>query len=148
MVIYFGADHRGFPLKQALIEFVKGMGYEVADMGAHAVDSGDDYPDFARAVAVEISRDPENRRGILICGSGIGMDITANKFRGVRSGLGFSTDQVYSGRHDDDINVLSLAADYVSPEDAQKIVRVFLTTPLGTEERRKRRLQKIPDGGA
>lgn len=145
MVIYLGADHRGFELKEILKRYLGDAGYEVVDMGNPQKDDADDYPDFGRRVAEKISRDPLMSRGILICGSGAGMDILANKFRRVRSVLGFSPDQVFDARHDDDVNVLSLAADHLTEEAAKKIVDVFLKTPFGGEERYRRRLDKIAD---
>jgi ribose 5-phosphate isomerase B len=145
MVIYLGADHRGFELKEMIKRFLRDEGYEVADMGNTQKVEGDDYVDFARAVAEKVSRDPVKARGILFCGSGAGMDIAANKFRRVRSVLGFSADQVFDARHDDDVNVLSLAVDFVSENDAKNMVRVFLGTPFGGEERFRRRLEKISD---
>ena len=145
MVIYFGADHGGFELKGRLMAFVKGMGYETADMGDTAPNPDDDYPDFAAKVAEKVSADPANARGILICRSGAGVDIVANKFKGVRSALATTPDQAYDGRHDDDANVLSLAADFTSPEDAERIVKVFLGTPFGGDARFERRLGKIKE---
>ena len=143
MVIYFGADHRGFALKETLREYVKSVGYEAYDLGATEYDKDDDYPDFARAVAEKVGKDAERSRGILVCGSGVGMDIVANKFRGVRAALMISPDQVYSGRHDDDANVLVLASDITSEADAKKGVQVFLETPFGGDARYMRRLEKV-----
>ncbi len=143
MLIYIGADHRGFNLKESLKIFLKNQGYEVVDVGNIHYDDKDDYVDFAVAVAKKVSLDSEASRGILICGSGAGVDIAANKFRNVRSVLAISPDQVYEARHDDDVNVLSLAADFTSETDAQKITETFLETPFGKEERHQRRIDKI-----
>lgn len=143
MVIYLGADHRGFNLKGTLKDFLHEGGYEVVDLGNSTYDEKDDYPDFAVKVAEKVSRSPETSRGILICGSGVGVDVAANKFKNVRSALGITSDQIYAARHDDDVNILSLAADYVGPEDVKKIVQVFLSTPFSAEERFSRRIEKI-----
>ncbi len=143
MVIYIGADHRGFKLKESIRDFLKNKGYEVVDMGNADYDQNDDYVDFAKKVGKKVSLDPEKSRGILICGSGVGMDVSANKFRGVRSVLAISSDQVYASRQDDNVNVLSLAASFINEVDAQKMVNVFLETPFSTEERYQRRLDKI-----
>lgn len=143
MIIYIGADHRGFNLKEHIKKFILDKGYAVEDMGAKQFVEEDDYPDFAAAVARKISDNSEASRGILVCGSGVGVDIVANKFSRVRSVLAFSTDQAYAGRHDDGANVLSLAADYITETDAEKIAQVFLVTPFGAEPRYKRRLDKI-----
>jgi len=156
MIIYIGADHRGFALKASIVAVLKSDGHEVIDVGAAALDPADDYPDFARAVAEKVSAgvaasadavasDGDEVRGILICGSGIGVDIVANKYKGVRSALAISADQIRAGRQDDDVNVLSLAADFTRPEAALNIARVFISTPFKKEERFSRRLRKIAE---
>jgi ribose 5-phosphate isomerase B len=143
MVIYLGSDHRGFKLKESMSAFLKERGYEVADLGNAAYDENDDYADFAKLVSQKVSLSPENDRGILFCGSGAGMDMAANKFRKVRSILAISADQVYAARHDDNANVLSLAAGFTGEEDAKKIINVFIETPFSGEVRHQRRLDKI-----
>jgi ribose 5-phosphate isomerase B len=145
MVIYLGADHGGVGLKEKLKEALKGEGYEVIDFGAFERTEGDDYPDFGVLVAEKVSLAPDASRGILICRSGFGMDIVANKFSGVRAMLPVSPDHAYQGRHDDDANVLCFAADFIDDAMALKIVKVFLSTPFAKEERYARRLQKITD---
>lgn len=145
MLIHFGADHGGYNLKESLKSFVGDKGYEIVDAGNTTYDESDDYPDFAAAVAGEVSEDPDHRRGIVICKSGVGVDIVANKFRGVRSVLGMSPDHVFAARNDDDVNVLSLAAEFATPEDAENMVKIFLATPFDTAERRVRRLDKIKE---
>ncbi len=124
---------------------MKEGGYEVIDKGDAQYVEDDDYPDFAKEVAKEVDADPEARRGILICGSGVGVDIVANKFPRVRSALVSSNDQAFAARHDDDANILSLAADFTTEENAQKLVKVFLATPFSGEEKHKRRIQKISE---
>lgn len=143
MIIYIGADHKGFYLKESLKQSLKHDGYEVIDMGNSEADDNDDYPDFAGAVAQKVAGAGNEVRGILICSSGIGVDITANKFAGVRSALAMSVDHIRAGRNDDDVNVLSLASDFTKPQDALAIVRMFLATPFDGEVRRVRRLEKI-----
>lgn len=143
MVVYFGADHGGFELKERLKVLVKDLGYEHVDMGNKVLDKNDDYPVFAAAVAEKVAAEQGNAKGILICRSGAGMDIAANKFDGVRSVLGINPDQVYDARHDDDVNVLSISSEAVQPEDAEKMVRIFMQTSFGDEERYKRRLEGI-----
>lgn len=145
MLIYLGADHRGFSLKELIKADVKGQGYDVADMGAETYNEGDDYPLFAKLVGEKIRSDPENSRGILICGSGVGMDIVVNKFKGVRAGFALVPDQVYAARHDDNINALILAVDFIEEPEAKKMVNVFLATPFGGDERYRRRLQEIAE---
>lgn len=143
MTIYLGADHRGFNLKEHLKQALKNEAYDVVDCGAAALVPDDDYPDCALAVAKKVSADPAQDRGIVICGSGFGVDIAANKVAGVRAGLAMSPDHAYQGRHDDDINVLALAADFVDEPTALKIVKVFLETPFAKEEKYARRLEKV-----
>ena len=145
MNIYIGADHGGFALKAQLEAELKNDGYAVFDVGDEQLIKDDDYTDFARAVAQNVAQDPAGRRGIVICRSGFGVDIAANKVKGIRSALAMSPDHIYQGRHDDDVNVLALAADFITPEDAIKMVKVFLTTPFAKEERYTRRLAKIAD---
>ena len=145
MIIYLGADHRGFKLKESLKPYLKQAGYETVDLGNDHYDKDDDYPDFAVLVARKISEDPQNARGILICGSGVGVDITANRFKNVRSVLGFSAEQARMSRNDDDTNVLSLAADFLSEEQAGEIVEAWLKTAFSGEERHRRRVKKIPE---
>jgi ribose 5-phosphate isomerase B len=142
MVIYLGSDHRGFKLKESMSAFLKGKGYEAVDLGNTVYDESDDYTDFAKLVAQKISLTPGDQ-GIRFCGSGAGVDMAANKFRKVRSVLAISSDQVYQARHDDDANILSIAANFTGEEDAKKIISTFVETPFGKEERHQRRLDKI-----
>lgn len=145
MIIYIGADHRGFNLKEKLKQFLVNKGYTVIDKGNSYYDEADDYPDFAALVAQEVASDPDNRRGILICGSGIGMAIVANKFSQIRAASIFNSDQAFSSRSDVNTNVLSLAADFLEEEEAKKILSVWLQTPFSGEERHKRRIRKISE---
>ena len=143
MIIYIGADHKGFYLKETLKSALKKDGYEVVDLGDTKIDDGDDYPEFASAVAEKVAGTGQEVRGIVVCGSGIGVDIVANKFSGVRSALAISGEQIRAGRQDDDVNVLALAAGFIKPEDALDIARIFLSTPFVKEERYSRRLGEI-----
>lgn len=143
MVIYFGADHKGFALKEKLKAFIQSKGYEIADLGAAALDPADDYPDFGAAVGRKVSLAADQSRGVLVCGSGAGVDFTVNKFPRVRSVMGITPDQVFDARHDDDVNVLSIASGVTDETAAQKMLEVFLATPFKGEERHKRRLLKL-----
>jgi len=143
MTVYLGADHRGFNLREYIKKKLLGSGYEVVDMGNTTADPNDDYPDFAKAVAEKVSEHPADDRGIVICGSGIGVDVVANKFRGVRSALAISPVHVKTGRNDDDVNVLALAADFLDEAMASAIVEEFLQAPFAAQERYKRRIDKI-----
>ena len=141
MVIYIGADHRGFNHKEAIKKYLAGLGYAVSDMGNEKYDEFDDYPDFAEKVAKKVSVD--GGVGVLICGSGVGADIVANKFPGIRSALVSNSEQAMDAKTDDDINILSLAADYTSIEDSKKIISLWIGAKFSGEERFKRRLKKI-----
>lgn len=140
-MIYLGADHRGYKLKEHLLSFLKERGYQVSDKGAKTEESSD-YPLIAETVAREVIKDPNNR-GVLLCGSGIGVCMVANKIKGVLAGLAWNEQTAVSGRNDDDINVLCLPADYIDEDQAEKIVQSFLDTSFEGVERRKRRLEQI-----
>jgi ribose 5-phosphate isomerase B len=145
MTVFLGADHGGFALKEALKALLKSQGYELIDQGNTVLDPADDFPIFAAKVGREVSLHPDTSRGILICRSGAGVDIVANKFPGVRSVLSLTPDQVFQSRNDDDVNVIAIASDYIDEETAKKMVSVFLETPYDAAERRVRRLQQISD---
>lgn len=140
-MIYIGADHRGFELKEKLVNWLKTCRYEVEDLGNNVLDSEDDYPDFAKKVAKKIKK--ESDLGILICGSGAGMDIVANKFPGVRCGTGFNSQQIRIAKRDDGLNCLSLPADYISLDEAKAIVSMFLETKFANSGKYLRRVKKI-----
>ena len=144
MKVYLGADHRGFDVKEKLKLFLAGEGYECEDLGARTLDSENDYVDFAARVAEEVQKSPETR-GILLCGSGAGVDIVANKFDGVRSVLASSPDEARAAREDDDVNVLALASDFLNQSEAEEIAKLFLETEFKGEARHKRRLDKISE---
>lgn len=142
-MIYIGADHRGFELKARVNEWLKGRGYSFEDLGAYKHDSWDDYADYAIQVAEKVAESPERNWGILICGSGVGMDIAANKVKGIRAGLGFSPDQIHAARKDDNINVLVLAADNTDEILATQIVGKFFETEFVRSDNYLRRIEKI-----
>ncbi len=143
MLVYIGADHRGFKIKESLKKYLQEVGHEVSDVGNYEYDPSDDYPDFAMKVAKEVSINPGGARGILICGSGVGVDIAANKYHNVRSVLANNSDQAIASRRDDDTNVLSLGADFLNESEAEKIVSLWLQTNFSEEDRHRRRLEKI-----
>src|SRR3989344_1851366 len=143
MTIYLGADHRGFELKEKLKEWLKDHGYAVEDLGAHKLEPEDDYPDYAIAVAHKVAEAPDENRGILLCGSGVGMDIAANRVNGIRAALSFNAAVAKQSREHEDANVLVLAADWLAPDDAGEILKTFLETPFSGEERHVRRIGKM-----
>jgi len=144
MKIYLGADHRGFELKKELKELLDTMNLSYEDLGNIQYDKDDDYPDFAQKVGERVAQEADTK-GIVICGSGTGVEITANKIKGIRCTLALSVDQVAHARANDDINVLALAADFVSKDSIQTTLKAFITTPFSGEKRHARRLQKIAD---
>ena len=142
-MIFLAADQRGFQLKEKIKEWLTQGGYDYEDVGAFELDPSDDYPIYAKKVAESII-EPDDR-GILVCGSGVGVDEVANKFDGIRSGLAINKEQIRAARNDDDINVLALASDFTSEEDSKEIIKVFLETEFGDEDRFNRRLGQIGD---
>ena len=142
-MIYLGADHRGYNLKEEIKKFLTENGQSFEDMGNLKYNPNDDYTDYAKLVAEKVSQNPEMDKGILICGSGVGVDITANKFKGVRSALADDVQTAKQSREHDDTNVLSLPSDEVDFALAQKIVSVWLSTPFSNGEKYKRRIDKI-----
>ncbi len=141
-MIYIGSDHRGFESKNNLKQYLLDKGYEVEDLGPAQYDPADDFVDFAIRVAEMVSKNSDNR-GILLCRNGVGMDIVANKFNGIRASLGFNVEQVRLARNDDNINVMSLANDFLDQALMQDITKTFLDTPFEGHERQTRRLGKI-----
>lgn len=129
-------------MKEEIKSWFRGLGYQVSDMGAVSLDSDDDYVDYAVRVAREVRREPENA-GVLFCRNGMGMSIAANRIAGVRCGLGFDTEAVRRGRNDDDINCLSIPADYVDLNKAKEMIEVFLKTAYSGEEKYEKRLKKL-----
>ena len=142
-MIYLGADHRGYNLKEEVKKFLTERGYIFEDMGNSKHDPNDDYSDFAKLVAEKVSKNPKSDKGILICGSGVGVDITANKFHMVRSALADDIQTAKQSREHDDTNVLSLPADEVDFELAKKIIDIWLATPFSNGEKYKRRTDKM-----
>jgi len=141
MKIAIGGDHAGFELKTALIPLIEKLGHQVVDCGTNST-AAVDYPDFSRAVGQRV-RDGEVERGIVVCGSGIGANIAANKIHGVRAGQASETYSAHQGVEHDDMNVLVLAARVIGPAVASEIVEAFLGAKFSGEERHVRRLQKV-----
>lgn len=140
-MIYLAADHRGFELKEKIKKWLDEWGEEFRDLGNDHYDPEDDYPDFATAVAKRVEE--KKAMGIVICGSGVGVSIVANRFPGIRCGLGFSVEQIRKAREDDDINCLALAVDFTDEEEVEKIIEAFLKTKFSGQEKKKRRIKKI-----
>lgn len=141
MKIAIGADHGGFQLKTQIAEFMKRLGHEVRDLGTYSEEPVD-YPDYARAVSEEILLKKADR-GILICGSGVGACVAANKFPGIRAAICHDTFSAHQGVEDDNINILCLGARVVGPELAKDIVKIWLSSIFSEAERHRRRLAKV-----
>jgi ribose 5-phosphate isomerase B len=142
MRIAIGADHGGFPLNERVIEELRAAGHEVQDFGTHDGSVQDDYPDYALVVGQSVQA-ARSDLGILICGSGVGASVAANKLRGVRAALCGDTYSAHQSREHDDCNVLCLGARVVGVELALEIVRAFVAARFTGEERHQRRLAKI-----
>lgn len=140
-MVYIGADHRGYKLKKEMKRWLEEWGEEVVDLGNSKYDTDDDYADYAIAVAEKVAI--ERAKGILICASGVGMAVAANKVKGVRAGLCTNRKMARMAREDDDINILCLGADLVSMEKNKLIARAFLKTVFSSSEKHIRRIQKI-----
>lgn len=146
-MIYIGADHGGFKLKETISKYLKQKAYSIEDLGAFD-DKPSDYPLIALKVARKTAEDPNNR-GILVCRTGAGVCIVANKVPGVWAAQAQAPEQIKKIRGDEGINVLCLAADYLEEKTALEIVQNFLDTSVGGEERHKQRrmqLQEIEKG--
>ncbi len=142
MRIAIGGDHWGLELKSRLIQHLEKLGHEVLDAGAYTHDPTDDYPDFARAVAERLVAGQADR-GIVVCGSGVGACIAANKVRGVRAGICHDTYSAHQGVEHDDMNVLCMGSRIVGEELAKEIVNAFVSASFTGEARHLRRLQKV-----
>ena len=144
MRIAIGADHGGYVLKPQLTGLLEGLGHTVEDIGAHAHEPSDDYPDFARAVAERVAAGQADR-GIVVCGSGVGAAVAANKVRTVRASVCHDTYSAHQGVEHDDMNVLCLGARIVGGELAKELVHTFVSARFSGEERHLRRLGKLQD---
>ena len=142
MKIYLGADHRGFELKEQLKTWFEENHLSAIDLGNDQFDPEDDYPNVAFKVAEAVAADSASL-GVLICGSGVGVAIAANKVKGVRAGQGWSVDQVEHAKQHDHINVLTLASDYLEFSQVTELISIFIDAPVLDEEKFVRRVKKI-----
>jgi len=141
MRVAAGSDHAGFELKRLLVSYLRELGHEVSDLGTHNEDPVD-YPIFAERVALAV-RDGKADRGLLICGSGVGASVAANKVPGIRAGLCHDTYSAHQGVEHDDVNVLVLGARIIGVELAREILVSFLAAEFSEEDRHRRRLDLI-----
>ncbi len=144
-MIYLGSDHRGFELKQRIYKRLIDQGLKITDLGNDHLDPSDDYVDFADQVAEAVLESPGEYRGILFCGTGVGVDIVANKHDGIRCALVSDVKTVIQSREHEDINVLALPADILDEESSFEVIQAFLDTEFSGQERHIRRLEKIQE---
>ena len=142
MKIAVAADHAGYALKQIVIDDLQAAGHEVTDLGTHDPDTPDDYPDFAQ-LGCEAVYQGEAQRAVVVCGSGVGVTVAANKFPGIRAGLCHDHYSAHQGVEHDDMNVLCLGARIIGQETAREIVQAFVSAEFTGEERHVRRLEKV-----
>ena len=146
-MLYLAADHRGFQLKEAIKRFLVVRSIVFEDVGAFTYVEGDDYVDFARDAAEKISANPLEHRGVFLCGSGHGVDMVANKFRGIRAALCWNAQVAKQSREHENANVLVLPADWLDEAAVEEIVTTWLGTEFSGEERHVRRLNKMKNYG-
>lgn len=153
MKIYIGSDHAGFGFKEKLIPYLKELGHEVEDKGAFEYNEEDDYPDFIIPVAREVSMHPSEVRGVILGGSGQGEAMAANKFKNIRATVYYGPGQcvvkdehesiIQISRADNDSNILSLGARFITETEMQEVVKEWLNTPFKNTEKYKRRIAKM-----
>jgi ribose 5-phosphate isomerase B len=147
MKVFIGADHAGFDLKKAITAHLQGAGHEVIDVGAESLEHDDDYTKYAYGVAVKIlgEDDADAAHGVLICGSGQGMSIAANRVRGIRAALAWSLESAKTAKRDDNSNVLVLPAKFIDEDEAVAAVDAWLKTAFDADPKYQRRLDQIEE---
>lgn len=145
MRVAVGGDHAGFDMKNLISEHVTSLGHTVVDAGAYEYDALDDFPDFSEAVAVRVA-DGRAERGLIVCGSGVGASVAANKVHGIRAGLCHDTYSARQGVEHDDMNVVCIGARIIGEELAKEVVTAFLSARfIEEEDKYVRRLNKVLD---
>lgn len=142
MKIAIGADHAGYVAKEPVKALLESQGHEVVDVGAHEMDPSDDYPDIAKVLADTVANGDVDR-GIMLCGSGVGASVAANKVRGVRASVCHDTYSAHQGVEHDDMNVLCMGARIIGEELVKEIAGAFASARFSGEERHQRRLDKV-----
>jgi ribose 5-phosphate isomerase B len=144
--IFVGADHNGFRFRNDLVSYLRSAGYSVVDDGDKKLDPEDDFPLFAQKVVTNVLSDKDiETRGILLCGSGQGMCMAANRFKGIRACLGYDRESVRAARNDDDSNVLCLPANALEKGELKVIVETWLNTPFANASRFRRRIKELDE---
>lgn len=146
MKIYIGADHNGFQQKTKVADYLRRAGHTVVDEGGQSLDPDDDFPVFASRVVHALLQDTESDpRGVLVCGSGQGMIMAANRYKGIRAGLGWSTEAARSIRNDEDSNVISMPSKVFETDDWKMILDTWLKTPFAAATRYVRRIKELDE---
>jgi len=143
-MLYITSDHGGLKLKSRLVEFLKRKNIEFEDCGPNELIPSDDYTDYVIPVMRKVLESPKNN-AVLICKNGVGVSITANRFKGIRCALSWRLEHAVSSRNDDDANVLALPANYISEDEAEIILENWLNKDFSKEERFVRRLNKLEE---
>ena len=143
MTIFIASDHGGFEMKNKLIEYLQNKNIRIVDMGNYEFNPVDDYPDYVQKLAHTMLQKPEESFGVVICRSGVGASIAANRYKGIRCALGYNEKQVQHAREDDNVNVLALGADFTDFDTAIKLIESFLSAQPKTEEKYARRIKKL-----
>lgn len=146
MKIFVGTDHNGYPHKDRIVEYLKKAGYDVSLENMGPLNPDDDYPVFAKKVVLDMqSSGDKEPRGILVCGSGQGMCMAANRYKGIRAALGYDFESIRSARNDDDANVLCMSVHTLQQSDAMNLIDTFLKTPFAAATRFSRRIQEMDE---
>ncbi|EKE05698.1 MAG: hypothetical protein ACD_19C00182G0026 [uncultured bacterium] len=140
--IFLGADHRGYEMKEHIARWLFELNYDFEDLGAESLDPNDDYTKYASEVASLVAKRPGSK-GVLLCGSGVGVEVIANKFDGIRAAIGKNVLQVKAGRTDDDMNILVIASDFTLEKEAKGMLIAFLETKYDDSARHEKRLEDI-----
>jgi ribose 5-phosphate isomerase B len=143
--VYLAADHGGYEYKNALLEHLHHNGYTVVDLGADSFDEEDDFPQYAYAATAKLIGDDDDARAILVCGSGEGMAIAANRVRGIRAAVCWNVAVARESRQDNNSNVLSIPARFLTQDDAFKIAEAWLEEPFSDNPKYQRRISEIED---
>lgn len=144
-MIYIASDHAGFDLKRKLKKYLEAKELTYEDLGPQELMLDDDYPEYALPLANKVAENPNENKGILLCGNGVGVSIVANKVKGVRAALSWDPRHAASARNDDDANILALPTRFLNEDQAKNVVRAFLETPFSKAERHTRRIKKISE---
>ncbi|MES3031274.1 MAG: RpiB/LacA/LacB family sugar-phosphate isomerase [Patescibacteria group bacterium] len=149
MKIILASDHAGFELKNKIVDFLKNEDFDVEDMGAHSFMQDDNYPEIMVPVAMRVIKDPENTKAIIFGKSGQGEAMVSNRFPGVRAVVyyGQNPEIIRLSREHNDANILSIGAGFVTPDEAQEAIRLWLATPFSQDERHIRRIEQMDNIG-